>query len=258
MWRSTPRMTRWRPVRVGRWPAGGLCLRWRWETWSATCMSGYGEQGERWSTEEQSAIEEVASRAGTLAFAAGLVAEVAHSRERIVIAREEERRRLRAACMTVWDLRLLAPHTRLTRSLGDSRVPATQPLPAAPASCGTACVKPLLTSGRWYMGFAPDPGPAGPVHRLARAGSGIRDATVHHFGRGVGRAARGRGGCCICSRRGGGGQRGTAQRGEPADDLRVPWRSDTVLVEVIDNGCGLPASLPLGWDCAAWPTGRMR
>ena len=26
--------------------------------------------------------------------------------------------------MTVWDLRLLAPHTRLTRSPGDSRVPA--------------------------------------------------------------------------------------------------------------------------------------
>jgi signal transduction histidine kinase len=57
---------------------------------------GLRRAGERWSTEEQSAIEEVASRAGTLAFAAGLVAEVAHSRERIVIAREEERRRLRA------------------------------------------------------------------------------------------------------------------------------------------------------------------
>ena len=57
---------------------------------------GLRRAGERWSTEEQSAIEEVAGRAGTLAFAAGLVAEVAHSRERIVIAREEERRRLRA------------------------------------------------------------------------------------------------------------------------------------------------------------------
>ena len=40
---------------------------------------GLRRAGERWSTEEQSAIEEVASRAGTLAFAAGLVA-VAHSR----------------------------------------------------------------------------------------------------------------------------------------------------------------------------------
>jgi signal transduction histidine kinase len=57
---------------------------------------GLRRAGERWSTEEQSAIEEVASRAGTLAFAGGLVAEVARSRERIVIAREEERRRLRA------------------------------------------------------------------------------------------------------------------------------------------------------------------
>jgi signal transduction histidine kinase len=57
---------------------------------------GLRRAGERWSTEEQSAIEEVAGRAGTLAFAAGLVGEVAHSRERIVMAREEERRRFRA------------------------------------------------------------------------------------------------------------------------------------------------------------------
>lgn len=57
---------------------------------------GRRDAGERWTTEEQAAVEEVAARAGTLAYAAGLVADVQRSRERIVVAREEERRRLRA------------------------------------------------------------------------------------------------------------------------------------------------------------------
>ncbi|OPC79111.1 two-component sensor histidine kinase [Embleya scabrispora] len=52
--------------------------------------------GERWTPEEYAAIEEVAARAATLAYAAGLVTDVARSRARIVVAREEERRRLRA------------------------------------------------------------------------------------------------------------------------------------------------------------------
>ena len=51
---------------------------------------------EKWSPEQTAAIEEVAARAGTLAYAAALVADVAKSRGRIVVAREEERRRLRA------------------------------------------------------------------------------------------------------------------------------------------------------------------
>lgn len=51
---------------------------------------------ERWTPEEQAAVEEVAARAATLAYAAALVADVARSRARIVVAREEERRRLRA------------------------------------------------------------------------------------------------------------------------------------------------------------------
>lgn len=51
---------------------------------------------ERWSPQQQAAVEEVAARAGTLAYAAHLVADVAQSRGRIVTAREEERRRLRA------------------------------------------------------------------------------------------------------------------------------------------------------------------
>ena len=57
---------------------------------------GLRSPGERWSEQERSAVAEVASRAGTLAYAAQLVADVAQSRGRIVTAREEERRRIRA------------------------------------------------------------------------------------------------------------------------------------------------------------------
>ena len=51
---------------------------------------------EKWTEQQESAVDEVAARAGTLAYAARLVADVARSRGRIVAAREEERRRLRA------------------------------------------------------------------------------------------------------------------------------------------------------------------
>ncbi len=51
---------------------------------------------ERWTAQQESAVDEVAARAGTLAYAAELVGDVARSRGRIVAAREEERRRLRA------------------------------------------------------------------------------------------------------------------------------------------------------------------
>jgi signal transduction histidine kinase len=57
---------------------------------------GLRRPGEKWSAEQESAVEEVAARAGTLAYAAGLVTDIARSRGRIVVAREEERRRLRA------------------------------------------------------------------------------------------------------------------------------------------------------------------
>lgn len=57
---------------------------------------GLRTRAEKWSSEEEAAIHEVAARAGTLAYAADLVADVAQSRERIVATREEERRRLRA------------------------------------------------------------------------------------------------------------------------------------------------------------------
>ncbi|MFC6286454.1 sensor histidine kinase [Nocardioides sp. GCM10027113] len=57
---------------------------------------GLRSPGERWSGAEEDALAEVADRAGTLAYAAALVTDIAVSRERIVAAREEERRRLRA------------------------------------------------------------------------------------------------------------------------------------------------------------------
>jgi signal transduction histidine kinase len=57
---------------------------------------GLRARGERLSAEEDAAIVEVAARAGTLACAAELVADVARSRGEIVATREEERRRLRA------------------------------------------------------------------------------------------------------------------------------------------------------------------
>lgn len=57
---------------------------------------GLRSPDERWTAEEAAAIEEVASRAGTLAYAASLVDDVAQSRRRIVTAREEERRRISA------------------------------------------------------------------------------------------------------------------------------------------------------------------
>ena len=58
--------------------------------------AGFRKAGERFSAEEMAAIAEVGSRAATLAYAASLVDDVAQSRARIVLAREEERRRLRA------------------------------------------------------------------------------------------------------------------------------------------------------------------
>ncbi|MGX1883316.1 sensor histidine kinase [Streptomyces sp. NPDC055287] len=57
---------------------------------------GRRRAGEPWTAQERAAAEEVAARAATLAYAAGLVEDVARSRARIVAVREEERRRLRA------------------------------------------------------------------------------------------------------------------------------------------------------------------
>jgi signal transduction histidine kinase len=61
-----------------------------------TLEVGLRTHDERWTPDETAAIEEVASRAGTLAYAARLVDDVTQSRRRIVTAREEERRRISA------------------------------------------------------------------------------------------------------------------------------------------------------------------
>lgn len=57
---------------------------------------GLRSRAEKWTADQESAVQEVADRAGTLAYAASLVTDIARSRGRIVVAREEERRRLRA------------------------------------------------------------------------------------------------------------------------------------------------------------------
>jgi signal transduction histidine kinase len=56
---------------------------------------GHRHRGERFRPEEASALGDVAHRAATLLHAAGLSADLQASRERVVVAREEERRRLR-------------------------------------------------------------------------------------------------------------------------------------------------------------------
>ena len=56
---------------------------------------GRRHQGERLRPEEQSVLLDTARRCGALLQAAALVADLSQSRERIVAAREEERRRLR-------------------------------------------------------------------------------------------------------------------------------------------------------------------
>jgi signal transduction histidine kinase len=56
---------------------------------------GTRHAGERFRPEEESALADVARRAGALVQAAGLITDLQRSRERIVTGREEERRRLR-------------------------------------------------------------------------------------------------------------------------------------------------------------------
>lgn len=57
---------------------------------------GLRQRTDRWTSEEERALQDVAARAGTLAYAAALVADVQRSRERVVATRAEERRRIRA------------------------------------------------------------------------------------------------------------------------------------------------------------------
>jgi signal transduction histidine kinase len=202
---------------------------------------GLRRAGERWSTEEQSAIGEVAGRAGTLAFAAGLVAEVAHSRERIVIAREEERRRLRAdlhdgvgpaLAGTAHQIDALARRLdgaghanlagrarelrdRLRQTVADVRsvVHGLRPpildqlgLSAALRELGQGYDTPQCTISVDELGELPA---AVEVAAYAIAGEAVANAVRHSA------ASR----LVISACRG----------------------NDTVLVEVVDNGCGLPS-----------------
>jgi signal transduction histidine kinase len=201
---------------------------------------GLRRAGERWSTEEQSAIEEVAGRAGTLAFAGGLVAEVAHSRERIIIAREEERRRLRAdlhdgvgpaLAGTAHQIDALARRLdgaghadlagrarelrdRLRQTVADVRsvVHGLRPpildqlgLTAALRELGQGYDTPQCTISVEELGELPA---AVEVAAYAIAGEAVANAVRHSA------ASR----LVISACRG----------------------NDTVLVEVVDNGCGLP------------------
>jgi signal transduction histidine kinase len=207
---------------------------------------GLRRAGERWSSEEHSAIEEVASRAGTLAFAAGLVAEVAHSRERIVIAREEERRRLRAdlhdgvgpaLAGTAHQIDALARRLegaghptlagrarelrdRLRQTVADVRsvVHGLRPpildqlgLTAALRELGQGYETPECTISVDELGELPA---AVEVAAYAIAAEAVANAVRHSA------ASR----LMISACRG----------------------KDTVLVEVIDNGCGLPSKPPVG------------
>jgi signal transduction histidine kinase len=61
----------------------------------ATLRVGRRHHGERFRPDEMSALTDVARRAGALVQAAALIAELQRSRETLVTAREEERRRLR-------------------------------------------------------------------------------------------------------------------------------------------------------------------
>lgn len=56
---------------------------------------GHRRPGERFSSAERRALGEVAGQVGELLRSAGLFHDLQHSRERLVLAREEERRRLR-------------------------------------------------------------------------------------------------------------------------------------------------------------------
>jgi signal transduction histidine kinase len=207
---------------------------------------GLRRAGERWSTEEQSAIEEVASRAGTLAFAAGLVAEVAHSRERIVIAREEERRRLRAdlhdgvgpaLAGTAHQIDALARRLdasgdatmagrarelrdRLRQTVADVRSVVHGLRPPILDQLGLAAA--LRELGQGYD----TPQCTVSVDELGELPAAVEVATYAIAGEAVANAVR----------------HSAASRLE----ISGCRREDTVLLEVVDNGCGLPSRPPAG------------
>ena len=99
---------------------------------------GLRSRGEQLGEHERGAVEEVAARAGTLAYAARLVTDVSDSRARIVAAREEERRRLRADLHDGVGPALAGSAHQLDVARPAARVGRDAEHAARPASCGTA------------------------------------------------------------------------------------------------------------------------
>ena len=99
---------------------------------------GAAAPGERWTAEQEAAVEEVAARAGTLAYAAGLVTDIARSRGRIVVAREEERRRLRADLHDGVAPALAGTALQLESLARKLQKEDQRSSPTAPSGCGTA------------------------------------------------------------------------------------------------------------------------
>ena len=213
--RRSPAATSRRVRRPGARQPGGRRSR-RWARPVGELHVGLRAPGEKWSAGAAAAIDEVAARAGTLAYAADLVADVARSRERIVAAREEERRRLRAdlhdgvaPALAGTALQLESLARRLSagedelaeRAPGPARRAARRRSPSCAPSC-TGCGRRSWTSSA----------SAGALRQLV-AGHETPRCTVR--GRAARRAARGGRGGGVRDRGGGVRQRAAAQRREP-------------------------------------------
>ena len=118
--------------------------------------------GERWRRSERAALDDAARRAAALVWAAGLVADLQASRERIIAGREEERRRLRHDLHDGVGPELAGMALQLERLAGKlcrptpaslrwpggcaTRCAARSPPSAAPS---TTCAHPRSTSSGW-------------------------------------------------------------------------------------------------------------
>ena len=202
---------------------------------------GLRSTGERWTPAQEAAVEEVAARAGTLAYAAGLVTDIAASRGRIVAAREEERRRLRA------DLHDgVAPALAGTALQLESLARRLEPLDADLARRALGLRDGLrATVGELRAvvhGLRPPVldqlGLAGALRQLVGGHDQPECVAARRRPRRAGRRGRGRG---VRDRGGGVRQRAAAQRA-PAGP-RSPRAPPTTgsRSSVADNGVGLPA-----------------
>jgi signal transduction histidine kinase len=201
---------------------------------------GLRRTGEAWSDEERSAIADVADRAATLAYAAALVQDVAQSRERIVLAREEERRRLSAdlhdgvgpaLAGTALELDALARRAeqaeqpdlagrardardRLRRTVGDVRAVAHGLRPPALEQFGLAAALGELCPREGPVRCRVDVGP------LPRLPAAVEVATYAIVGEAVSNALRHSAAATLV--------------------VRVRPEAGQLVVEVVDDGCGIP------------------